>query len=281
MHPDVTSSAPGRCTKCNMLLVAGNPFETQEYLVDVSTSPAAVRPGVPFIMRFSIRHPGTGRVVTNFEEVHDKRFHLFVISHDMSQFQHIHPELTGDGQWEIDVVVPKAGYYRVLSDFLPAGGSPQFVGRTLVTAGFDGDLVSEAALLTPDTVFRKNVDAITASVAFEPSMLVAGEHGHLDFTLTDSTTGEPVTDLQPYLGAFGHTLILSEDMVDIVHAHPAPGSDDDVTHGTGGPRVRFEGYLPRAGMYRAWTQFLRDGQLSTFTFTFRVWSTDEAFSARR
>jgi hypothetical protein len=29
-----------------------------------------------------------------------------------------------------------------------------------------------------------------------------------------------VTDLQPYLGAFGHALILSEDMRDYVHSHP-------------------------------------------------------------
>ena len=32
----------------------------------------------------------------------------------------------------------------------------------------------------------------------------------------------------------------------------------------------FEGYFPRAGVYRAWTQFLRRDQITTFSFTFRV-----------
>jgi hypothetical protein len=38
--------------------------------------------------------------------------------------------------------------------------------------------------------------------------------------------------LQTYLGAFGHTLIMSEDMLDYVHTHPldilAQGDDDSM-----------------------------------------------------
>ena len=95
-------------------------------------------------------------------------------------------------------------------------------------------------------------------------------------TLTDAATGQPVTDLQPYLGAFGHTLIVSEDLQDAVHSHPSPGPESDVSRGLGGPHAIFEGYLPTPGVYRAWTQFFRNNRLSTFTFTFRVWSLDEA-----
>ena len=53
-----------------------------------------------------------------------------------------------------------------------------------------------------------------------PPTFVAGLYGHLNFHLTDTATGRPITDLQTYLGAFGHTLIMSEDMVDYVHSHP-------------------------------------------------------------
>jgi hypothetical protein len=34
------------------------------------------------------------------------------------------------------VTLPKPGDYRILSDFLPTGGSPQFIGRTLETVDF-------------------------------------------------------------------------------------------------------------------------------------------------
>ena len=194
----------------------------------------------------------------------------------MTDFQHVHPEMRPDGSWEIDVTLGRPGYYRVISDFVPTGGSPQFIARTLVTADYTGNLLSQRARLEEDVAAAKTIDGIQAAVSLEPAILVAGEYGHLRFTLTDDKTGEPIRDLQPYLGAFGHTLIMSEDLRDAVHSHPSPGPQSDVTRGFGGPEVTFEGYLPRPGLYRAWTQFLRQGKLTTFSFTFRVRTLEDA-----
>ena len=280
MHPVHTSHEPGRCPICGMALVAGDPFDTSDYGLDFTTSPTAVASGKPFTMTFRVRHPRTGDTVKSYEVVHDKRFHLFLVGHDLGVFEHLHPDLQADGSWEMRVTLPKPGYYRVLSDFLPTGGSPQFLGRTLVTSDFDQDLESQAANLEPDTVLTKTVDSIVASVELEPSPMVSGQYGHLQFTLTDVKTGEPVTDLQPYLGAFGHTLILSEDMLDYVHSHPTEGPEHDIARGLGGPRVTFEGYMPRPGRYRSWTQFLRNDRLTTVSFTFRVLSLEDAVRTR-
>jgi hypothetical protein len=280
MHPDVTADVAGRCRKCGMAFIAGNPFEARDYELDLTTTPRAVKAGVPFRMTLGIGTPVTNDRVKEFEVVHDRRYHLFVVSHDLSSFQHLHPEAQPDGTWALDLTVPTPGYYRVLSDFLPSGGSPQFLGRTLVTAGFDGDLLSQAARLEPDTIWRKTSGSITADLSFEPPLLTAGQFGHLQYTLSDSKTGEPVTDLQPYLGAFGHTLILSEDLVDAVHSHPSEWLTDEVSQKLGGPRVTFEGYMPRPGRYRAWTQFLRRDELTTLSFTFQVVTLDEAVRGR-
>ena len=276
MHPDVTSAQPGRCRKCEMALIFGNPFDTRDYSLDLATAPRAVRVGSPVRMTFTVRNPRNGERVTAFEEVHDKRYHLFVISQDMSDFQHLHPEMRPDGSWELDVALGKPGYYRVISDFVPTGGSPQFIAHTLVTAEYVGTLLSQSARLEEDVAVAKTIDGIRAVVSVEPAILVAGEYGHLQFTLTDEKTGQPIRDLQPYLGAFGHTLIMSEDMRDGVHSHPSPGPQSDITRGFGGPEVTFEGYLPRPGLYRAWTQFLRQGELTTFSFTFRVRTLEDA-----
>ncbi|HEY6359950.1 MAG TPA: heavy metal-binding domain-containing protein, partial [Vicinamibacterales bacterium] len=93
MHPDVTADGPSRCSKCGMALIAGDPFDTREYALDFTTEPAVVKAQVPFKMIFRIRHPKTGAGVNTFELVHDKQYHLFVVSQDMTFFQHIHPEL--------------------------------------------------------------------------------------------------------------------------------------------------------------------------------------------
>jgi hypothetical protein len=109
---------------------------------------------------------------------------------------------------------------------------------------------------------------------------VAGEWGHIQFNLKDAATGRPITDLQPYLGAFGHMLMMSEDMADYVHAHPPASPENDVSRGVAGPEVSFEGYIPRPGLYRAWTQFRRDGKIITIPFTFRAVTLEESVKAQ-
>jgi heavy metal-binding protein len=286
MHGDYTMDIAGKCPRCGMDLVRAAPFDVRDYQLDFRTVPPVVRPGQKTALRFRILHPGTGETIRKFEVVHEKQYHLFLISQDMEYFQHLHPEEQPDGTWTIDVTLPKPGYYKVLSDFLPGGGSSQFIARPLVTAGYAGDLEADSAHLIPDKVLTKTVDDITATVDYDPATFLTGLYGHLNFHLTDKNTGRPVTDLQTYLGAFGHTLIMSEDMVDYVHSHPldilAKPDDDgglpvflippgaDLEKLRGGPDVTFEGLMPKPGRYRAWTQFRRNDRIYTFAFTFEV-----------
>jgi hypothetical protein len=286
MHGDYTMDVAGKCPRCGMDLVHAAPFDVRDYQVDFYTVPAVVKPGQKTKLFFRFRHPGTGDVVRKFEVVHEKQFHLFVISQDMEYFQHIHPVEQADGTWTIEVVLPKAGYYKILSDLLPSGGSAQFIARPLVTAGYQGDLAADSAHLVADTNLTRSVEDITAKVVYDPSTFVVGLYGHINFFLSDTATGRPITDLQTYLGAFGHTLIMSEDMEDYVHSHPldilAMPDDDggppqflippgaDLEKIRGGPEVTFEGLMPKPGNYRAWTQFRRNDQIRTFAFTFNV-----------
>jgi hypothetical protein len=285
MHPDYTMDIAGDCPRCGMALVRGAPFDVRDYRLDFETVPPVVEPGQKATLRFGVFHPGTGEPIRNFEVVHERQYHLFVISQDMEHFQHIHPAQQPDGTWSIDVTLPKAGYYKVLSDFMPAGGAVQFLARPLVTRGYAGDLAADSARLVPDTILTKTVDDVTATLSYDPAPFIAGLYGHLNFHLTDTATGRPITDLQTYLGAFGHTLVMSEDMVDYVHSHPLdivatpddggppeflipPGADLEKLRG--GPDVTFDGLVPKAGRYRAWTQFRRNDRVYTFAFTFEA-----------
>ena len=289
MHPDYTMDVEGKCPRCGMALVRAAAYDVRDYRLDFRTIPPVVVAGQKATLRFKISHPSFNATIEKFEVVHDKQYHLFVISQDMEYFQHLHPEQRADGTWTIDLTLPKAGYYKVLSDFLPSGGSTQFIARPLVTAGYTGDIAADSAHLVPDTVHKQTVDELTAEVSFDPPKFVAGLYGHLTFHLTDTASARPVTDLQTYLGAFGHTLIMSEDMVDYVHSHPIDISASDengpkqfmlpvgVNPETlrGGPEVTFEGLMPKPGRYRAWTQFRRNNKLYTFATTFDVMAASE------
>ena len=177
-----------------------------------------------------------GEPITNFEVVHEKQYHLFVISQDMAHFQHIHPALQPDGTWTIDVTLPKAGYYTVLSDFLPRGGAWQFLARPLVTAGYTGDLAADSVQLVPDTNLTKDVDDLPATRLIRSADVCrrpvrASElspHRH-----DDRPACHRPADLPWSVRAHAHH---ERGPDEYVHSHPldiVPGTDDD-----GEPAVR-------------------------------------------
>src|SRR5947207_13881434 len=91
MHPDYTMDIAGKCPRCGMALVRAAPFDVRDYRLDFQTVPAVVKPGLKTTLRFRIYHPGTGEAIKKFEIVHERQYHLFLISQDMEYFQHIHP----------------------------------------------------------------------------------------------------------------------------------------------------------------------------------------------
>src|SRR5215471_18501724 len=186
MHSDYTQEVAGKCPRCGMDLVRAAPFDVRDYRLDFQTIPAVVKPGQNTKLVFRIFHPGSGEAIKKFEVVHERQYNLFVISQDMEYFQHIHPEEQPDGTWPIDVTLPEAGYYKVLSDFMPGGGSSQFIARPLITAGYAGDLAANSAHLVSDISLKKTVDELTATVDYDPPEFAAGQYGHLNFHLSDT-----------------------------------------------------------------------------------------------
>jgi hypothetical protein len=266
MHPDITAKTEASCSRCGMKLVPGDPLDAREYLLDMKVTPQAVRPGQAARLAFTVRHPDTRATVFTFATVHEKQFHLFVVSHDLEYYDHVHPEMQADGSWAIDVTLPKAGYYKLIADFLPLGGTPQVVPR-LLAAGDAGDLGAARAQLPSDDVFRKTAGSMDVALSLPADGLVAGRDETLRYHIVDAKTGRPVTDLEPYLAAFGHTLVLSEDTLDFVHAHPVEQLPEKIETAAGGPDLTFKALLPKPGRYRLWTQLKRDNVVTTTSFT--------------
>src|SRR5205085_5340321 len=159
----------------------------------------------------------------------------------------------------------------------PSDGTPQVLQQHIATAGYKPDLVGAMAHLVADTTFVKTVDGLKVELKLEPEQVIAGQPVALKYHLTDAKTGAPVRDLLPYLGAMGHTLILSEDQADYVHSHPVElpldafdPENSDESKFLGGPEVTFEAMFPEPGNYKIWTQFLRGDTLTTVTFTVRA-----------
>ena len=251
MDRNVRSAVPGRCPKCGMTLVAGIP-ELAEYPVSVRVTPAAPRPGQRTRLAFTVRHPRTGARVSEFEPVHEKLFHLFIVSQDLGFFLHDHPHLEPNGEFRIEATFPKPAMYRLLSDFYPRHGTPQLVASTVIVPG--GRITPGASLL-PDLV-PKSAANLRVSVTTQPTQPIAGMKTMLFFTV------DPAAGLEPYLGAWGHMLAASSDLLDMIHGHPFLGD--------GGPQIQFNLIFPRPGVHRVWVQFQRLGVVNTASFDIPV-----------
>ena len=88
---------------------------------------------------------------------------------------------------------------------------------------------------------------------------VVGKEACLTFTLTDEKTGAPVTDLEPYLGAPAHMLMVRADLGDAIHAHPEELQ-------TSGPKLSFHPLIPADGPFKLWVQVQRAGRVITVPF---------------
>ena len=261
MHAEIRGRAGGRCPICGMALVPIGAAGSGGYGLDVEILPRALEAGQQGRVRFLVRQPNTGETVRRFELVHERVFHLFVVSYDLEYFAHVHPTVQPDGALEVELRVPRPGAYQLIADFLPAGGSPQLVQRSFVTAGYGGSLVS-----TPK-VGADTADKVAGATRVKLTMpdAVAGREQLLTFDLEDAATGASVRDLEVYLGAAGHLLIVSTDLAVAEHSHPVA----EITSAAG-PTVVFQVRFPSAGDYRMWMQFQRVGQVATASFTVPV-----------
>ncbi|NPC98948.1 hypothetical protein [Nocardioides sp. zg-DK7169] len=194
-----------------------------------------------------------GEPVTAYDEAHERDLHLIVVRRDLTGFQHVHPRLRADGTWTVPVDL-SAGAWRVLADFTPAGGDPLVLGADLLVGGAD-----EPERLGPD--------ARTAEVdGYEVTLHGTPEVGaETPLELTVSRDGEPVRDLQPYLGAHGHLVVLRDGDLGYLHAHPAKDGA-----GAAGPDITFHTTFPSAGRYRLFLDFKHADVVRTAVLTVTV-----------
>jgi hypothetical protein len=232
------------------------------YFVEVK-SQGKTEAGTPAALSFTIRETRTRTVVKDFDIAHTQLFHLILVSKDLSWFAHEHPAPQPDGSFTISQVFPMGGEYRVYADVAPKGAGSQVLGTLLKVAGKAPKTVP---LMVSGT--KNSVDGITAVFRSATNPIPIGRSTSLLFKLTDTATGQPITDLEPYLGAFGHLMIIHQDGQTFVHSHPA--EDDAGIAASKRGTVAFNARFPKPGLYKAWGQFQRGGRVVTIPFVLKV-----------
>jgi len=249
MDRNIRSNGPGVCPRCGMKLVAGIP-DPVEYHLDLTVTPRPLKPLENAHLKFDVHDPWKESPVTKFTVVHEKLFHAFIVSRDLQFFVHDHPTFE-NGSFHYNITFPKPGMYRILGDFYPEAATPQLIAKTVFVAGPE-----PPAPALPRDYSTKNTENLKVQLSTIPAEPVAGGTTRMQFTL-DTADG-----FEKYLGAWGHMLAASDDLIDLMHTHPYLAD--------GGPQVQFNLVFPRARMYRIWVQFQRNGVINTAHFDIPV-----------
>jgi hypothetical protein len=183
--------------------------------------------------------------------------HLIVVSKDLLYFDHIHPEYKGNGEFRVTTQFPAGGEYTVIAEFIPTGMAVMTKTQWMTVQGS----ASKAATIKPDKNLTKIVDGKEITLSFDHMM--SGMDLNMTFNIKDAKTKEPITNLQPYLGAVGHVVILSADTEMYLHVHP---TEEKAT----GPEAKFMTSFSKSGVYKVWGQFQQNGKVFVVSFVVNV-----------
>lgn len=257
------------------------------FRIDFKTELASVAANAPANLIFTVKDRA-GKTVKDLQIVHEKPMHLLVVSSDLTEFYHVHPEQSADGSYRVQHNFPNGGDYRLYADFTPFDSTQVVEQINVRVAGAERPKTA----LVADANLNKTVNGLRVELKPDGA-LRAKQDLMLNFRAFDAASGKPATDLQNYLGELAHFVIISEDMRDFVHAHPMSKTE----HAAGGnhhddknakphshdkeipvktekavsaSEVAAHVAFPRAGLYKIWAQFQRGGQVIDVPFVVRV-----------
>lgn len=249
--------------------------DLHDYTVALKTSEPPVA-GKPVTLEMDIRYAGTKEPVREFELVHERLLHFIMTTKDMAWFEHQHPVRGDDGIFRLTWTFPRPGDYRLYADFTPADGDNQVKQLPFSVGGGTGSTYP----LLPDTRLKKEVGDLRFELQVRPGLPLRMEKpALLTYTIRDRR-GRLVTDIQPYIGAMGHLLAISQDGKEVVHSHALQTTSQSMEVGRPhvtpallsehGPVFSFMPTLPTGGLYKIWAQFMHGNRVYTVPFTFQV-----------
>jgi hypothetical protein len=181
-----------------------------------------------------------------------------VVSDNLEQFQHVHPEYAGGGKFELSIKFPAGGHYKLYADFMP-------VGMNELSRVSEVEVLGDPTPVTPlepSGSLSASVNGMNITLEFAEQLMPQMQTS-MTYTFTDEKTGEPITDLELYLGAVGHVVAIDQSMEQFIHIHP-------LNWASSGPKAVFGVSFPKTGMYKLWGQFQRGGQTFLVPFVIKV-----------
>jgi hypothetical protein len=213
---------------------------------------------------------------------HEHKVHVMIVDRALEDYTHAHAAPGSvPGQWTVSFTPRHPREYRVWTDFkLASDDAHEGHESHDEMASHDGP---DAHAPTPSATLRVGdeagpavaaVQSLSSTVdgyAFTLSLggaLQADAHVPATLTVADAS-GNPVSSLEPLMGAYAHLVGFSADGTSMVHGHPE-GEEPNDASARGGPALTFELHPTVAGSNRVFVQVKIAGKMITAPFTLVV-----------
>jgi hypothetical protein len=234
--------------------------------VALTIEPGVLKAGQPLTLTLDLTDGGTGLPVDDLVSHHEALMHLVVLDDTGAFMQHVHPPRISPGRYSIVLTPDRPGRYSAYTEIERIASGTQVIIRDFEVAG--------APVATPDPAPGPGphmVEGLQVTLAAnEP--IRAGKQTTLSFSFQDAE-GQPIQDLQPWLGMAGHMFARSTDQATFAHIHAAEAMAPAGVTGLGiryGPTIRFVYTFPQSGSYQVWAQFQHNGIILTIPATIVV-----------
>lgn len=214
--------------------------------------------GQPGFLDLQLYDSLTGAPPAQLQIMHEKLAHVFIVNQDLSDFQHVHPEVLRPGLLRLPVQFKAPGNHKLFIQFKPPEKGEQTLNKPFQL----GSVQPPAQPLVPDAHWPKTVDGYTFRISGLPTRQSPMGMPQVEVT----QNGMPVRNIQPYLGAGAHGVIISQDMQSFIHTHPMSQPVGDVYQSP----LMFHTQIDKPGLYKMWVQTRINDQIHTVDWTFQV-----------
>lgn len=143
---------------------------------------------------------------------HEKPMHVVGVRDDLREFFHEHPAPTASpGILSFDYIFNKPGDYKVWSQ-VKKDGATHILGHPIFTVSGDGEKSKK------EIFFGKNRIVGNYQVSLKNEKIYSGGETDLELSIHDIFGKE--VELDNYLGAKMHVVIIKEDLSRFIHTHP-------------------------------------------------------------
>lgn len=188
-----------------------------------------------------------GNPVSDLEVNHEKLLHLIVVSEDIKEYQHLHPQTNEPGIFKAAHSL-EDGEYKAFVDIKPKDLAYEVKPISFMIGAEHPN--HDTHSLAADTNLTKEAGNYQATL--QPSSLNINENIQLKFDLFGKTP-------EQYLGALGHVVILDEKAENYIHVHPLEGNEPV-----------FETKFTEPGIYKIWAEFKFNGEVFVFPYVVEI-----------